>query len=279
MLGESIAETHVLRIVHSIIFRFQSTMSEIDIVVANTNDRASTEKNNTNPQATQAWWAKMPWATLCVGLIMIICCILEYGYDIPKENIRWNAFLRVLFNCAGLWAHFLPNLIACLVVGSIIELVVGSVYMTVVVVLSYTASVLYSLVMYEWIIQPVQFHGYGFSIVAYQWFTICFAALFLHYWWRPFRRWRAQQSSKNADGRFGTSKWWMGGIFLCLGGGWILHFTIKGITAQLHMRVNDHAHVWAVIMGYPVCAVIAMMMWCEHCCRNSEKAERSKCAS
>ena len=243
-------------------------MSEIDVVIANTTDSASIEENNAYPQAKRSWKTKIPWTTLCVGMILIICCILEWGYDIPNGNIRrWNAFLSMLFNGGGLWIHFLPNLVLCLVFGSIIECIIGSVYMAVVVLLSYTTSVLYNLVMYEWIIQPIQNRGNGFSIMAYQWFTIGAASLFLHYWWRPLKMWSRESSSDNAEGRFCTWCRWMIGIFLLFGGGWIPHFAIKGLAALFYSgSVNDHAHVWAVIMGYGVSAVIAVLLGCEYRC-------------
>ena len=253
-------------------------MSEIRIVVAEHIDTKLFDAKRARSQRPRTWWTKVPWVTFCIGLTLIICCILEWGYDIPRGNIqRWNAFLTMLFNCGGVWLHFLPNLILCLVFGSIIESIIGSTYMVLVVMLSYTASVLYKLVMYEWVIQPVDERGYGFSIMAYQWFSISSASLFLHYWWRPFKKWKEQKALDKAPKQFGTWYWWMLGISLLLGGGWIPHFIIMALAAQFYPRDPDnHAHTCAVIMGYGVSAIIAVLLWCQNRCQKQDDVEESQ---
>ena len=277
---------------------FDPSDDDVTINIERENQRIHTAATSLRGQLTQLLCSlqNIPWSTMFVGLVLISCGILEHGFGIPKDkhawtearmNIHyqyclpgittWNAFLCMLFHVGGLWLHFFPNLIGCLLLGSIIEYILGSLNMLVVVILSYAASVLYALIKHQWVIQPCEPHGTGFSIVLNQWLTVGFASLFLHYWWRPYWKWR-QETFRTKQ--FAPWYWWTIGIVLLFGGGWgilLLEMGVQPLISSISAEFEDKvsrsdatAHRWAVAMGHGVTFMVAGFMWYRHKCSEQE---------
>ena len=224
-----------------------------------------------------------------VKMVLIICAILEFGYDIPRgldpvhkattEITRWNAFLRMLFNAGGLLYHFLPNFLIGGLVGCGIECIVGSINMIVVVMTSYMFSVLYSLIEYQWRIQPEEIHSFGFSAILYQWFTVYFVSIFLRFWWWPYWAWKRDHTATDYNKRFGRWWWWMIGGLLMVGGGWMFHFAIMGLRITTIGGKEAPVHAWAVLEGYGVSVIMGLFMLCRFKLNTGRMAESAESSS
>lgn len=167
-----------------------------------------------------------------------------------------SAFVSAFFNSGGFLLHYVPNAAIGFFFGAAIEWLVGPLNMSAVVLLSYWASVFAVYVDNDFKIIPNHFRGSGFSRIMYQWFTVFFASLFLRYWFFPYLTSKSR-NLKNAVG------YWLPGILLLVAGPWMPFLAILSlrmiIVPELH--VNESAHIVALLEGYGVSLVLALLMW------------------
>ena len=234
--------------------------------------------------STRACLMKVPWVTLLVAIVLIICAILEFVFNTPSDGDfwringkltdlgppgirRWNVFISMLFHGGGFTGHFIPNFVWGVFCGCITEHILGSINMMVVVAASYTFAVLYDLIQNDWEIQPINGKT-GFSCTLYQWYSVTCFAVFLHFWWRPYRQWKINRQTNGADSNasFGSWLWWFIGILL-QGGGWVVHFFTIGFSARVlppkpdNVIVDLECHEWGIVEGYGVSLIVAAVIW------------------
>ena len=222
---------------------------------------------------------QVPLIGLLIQLALGICCLLEWGlWDTPEDwrddkylNIKRNAFGASWFNVGGVLLHYLPNALFAFFTGWLIEWNVGSLNMVFVWFWGYFFAVGYTIARYGGDLTGQG--GWGFSFQLYQWFTVAGGVMFFRFWWFPVVKsmsaGNAILKGKNLRLKIVYCLWYIFGISLLLGGGWIGNYGILGlinIAAYIvegfdPNNVDHHTHDMMTCYGYVTVVLLWVLLW------------------